>query len=299
MIQYWVHEDLDCPDEQAKPGGSCTIYVVRHRDVVSMPHHVPGQPTMAALIIQEGANYYSYKLDSDSVRMTDNQLDSNQGSAAEISLSGFRTQMDIDHQTEIEKLRPGHYLVIWEDSDKRRRLLGTLDRPLLFKGSGDTGAQDQDDTGFSWSFTGTQVGPSCYMSQILPIPTIISTPCAVLSMEDFTLNPWYFDSSGDFTGVSVTPNPTGDIASVNANPSGQIDRVSDNQFITFVYYNTGSGLWQPLAPITLDPGTYRVTIPLLPVTLKGSSANCSITFIQEFTVPGGAFDDPFSSSEFD
>lgn len=295
MISYWIPSDLSAPDERATPGGSCTLYAVRRQDVLSMPSHIPGQATMDPLLIQNGTQFYTYRLDADSIRFTESTEDSRQGSLSRISLSGFRTEISIEHQTELEKLRPGYYIVLWEDALGRRRLLGTPDRPMLFTYSSDSGATDQDETGATWRFDGIQVGYSCYLSEILPIPQVITTQCGVLSMSDFNMPGWYVVNDV-FSGIEFVPNPLGNIASIDGYPTGGLANISQGFGVGPIYYNASLQRYEPLSPTTLQPGLHRITIPNIPVTLTGSGASCSITFLSEFTVEGGAFSSAYSTA---
>ena len=295
MVSYYALTDLGVPDRRAMPGGSCTIYVVRLRDVFSMPHHIPGIASLAPLLIQPGSQFYTYSLDAESIRFTESTLDSRQGSASQIRLAGFRSNLDIPHQIEIEKLRPGYYIVLWQDAEGRRRLLGTPDRPMKFSFSSDSGASDQDDTGSSWQFEGIQVGLSCYLSNILPIPQVITTPCAVLGMADFEA-PIPAVVADSFLGVNFAPDSGGNISSITGFPPGSLVNVSQNFGYGPIYYQASLQRYEPISPMPLSPGLHRILIPSIPVILAGSSLACSVTFIHEFQFGEGAFALDFSSS---
>ena len=294
MISYHFLADLETPDVRATPGGSCTIYVVRLRDLFAMPRHIPGIASMEPLLIKPETEFYTYRFDADSVRLADSSRSSRQGERSNISLEGYRSNLDIDHQLQIEKLRPGYYIVLWEDAEGRRRLLGTPDRPMKFSYSADSGRSDQDTTRATWRFEGVQVGLSCYMSSILPIPQVITTPCAVLGMSDFE-TPVPAIVADAFQGVNFVPAAAGNIASITGYPTGSLVNVSQNFGYGPIYYQSASQRYEPLTPVALSPGIHRILIPSIPVLISGSVA-CSITFLHEFTFGEGAFDLSFSEA---
>lgn len=295
MISYHLLADLETPDARATPGGNCTIYVVRLRDVFAMPRHIPGIASMEPLLIQPDTQFYTYRFDADSVRFAESSRSNRQGERSNISLEGYRSNLDIDHQLQIEKLRPGYYIVLWEDAEGRRRLLGTPDRPMKFSYSADSGRSDQDTTRATWRFDGVQVGLSCYLSNILPIPQVITTPCAVLSMDDFE-TPLPSIISDSFQGVNFVPAAGGDIDSITGFPPGSLTNIDLNIGYGPIYYQASSQRYEPLTPMALLPGRHRILIPSVPIILTSTGLACSITFLHEFTFGEGAFSSAFSNA---
>lgn len=179
MLDYCLLNELDC-ESPVSGGLSETIYVIPAWAVVSTPAFNVS-PSSDPVELVAGATSTPYKFPVGVLKFREESRLDSRGDYTVILLEGYRNRLSPEHMEEIRKLQPGHYVVIYVDTEKQQRVLGTKDKPLFFEWVADTGKKDSDKSGVEWRFRGVAGGPTVFQDSTIPPPNQSVLPTAILN----------------------------------------------------------------------------------------------------------------------
>lgn len=268
-------------------GGKCYIYAVRLRDVASTPSPVMGGVTAIPIQVSPGAPIATYYFDPQSVRLQERPQKGAQSPYHELSLVGFRSGIDPASRHEITKLEPGYYILVWQDAERGIRQLGTIERPMRFSASVDSGASDADSVGIDWEFSGIQYGHPLFMDPDSQVPNIIDNPCAAVSPSMFSAT-WNVSLDGELLNIAIAADDPY-IDSIQSVPAAAV-LIKPNGDAVPVAYNSVNGVgYTPVDTLFLTQvGDYILSllstpVPILLVTDDLCYVNLSFSYTNNST----------------
>jgi hypothetical protein len=134
-------------------GGIYTFYFIPVADVVSIPLAVSKQIS-AAVVLADAKYFYSAEITLESFSYKEPQTDNEDGSSYAVSLGGF-VAGDSSQLTDLfDEMSGGRFIVICEDSNNKKRLLGTIANGMRFKADFDTNNKTAGLKGWNILFAG-------------------------------------------------------------------------------------------------------------------------------------------------
>lgn len=234
-MDYELLESLGC-EGPVRGGLKKTIYVIPVHSVISTPSY-SNPPSSEPIRLKAGASATPYTFPEDVLQFKEQDKKSPNGPYSEITLTGFRNQLNPDHVEEIRKLQPGHYILIYIDVHQNQRVLGTVDKPFEFAYAADSGTGKGDIAKIDWFFRGISEGPAVYQNPAIVPPNAATDPTAILNSV--------FDTGSDcsYNLTSFTSRViAGDLITAST-PDSAVDLI-------FEFRNAGTLLYTG----TIDPG---------------------------------------------
>lgn len=182
--------NLSCVPEFPIAGAKNRLWVIRWEDVFYVPKSKDGNviPTDDPVKIKPGTAFKYYDLEKDTISWKEDEVKTPQGTHYQQELKGFRPKNEPEHNHEIFKLGPGHYILYFTDNEYQTRLLGTLDHPFEFTSKAGIESETGGRNGVSWIFKGKTAKPVPYVDPATEIPNEIPIPLARLSLLEVALS---------------------------------------------------------------------------------------------------------------
>ena len=155
-------------------GSLAKFWFIPVSDVVSIPAAVD-YVIPSSIIVQEGKNWYTANVTQDTPGFEDKETTFKGAKGRSISLVGFVP----GHHSALSKLFRAmeliRFLVLAEDQEGNQRLLGSIENPMRFKFSFDTGNKTSSSKGYQITFFQTaKQSPYFYTSPFVAYPDEVS-----------------------------------------------------------------------------------------------------------------------------
>ena len=178
-MDYEFLESLGC-EESVRGGLKKTIYVIPAWAVISTPAY-NSTPSSDPIRLKAGSSATGYTFPEDVLQIKETDKKGPNGPYSEITLTGYRNQLNPEHMDEIRKLQPGHYVLIYIDVHLNQRILGTKDKPFEFSYNAESGTGKGDIAKIDWQFRGISEGPPVYQNPAIIPPNAATDPTAILN----------------------------------------------------------------------------------------------------------------------
>lgn len=271
--------------------GSCfhvgsvrTLKVARVQDIISLPDCC-GQslPLDEKPVANRAGAFESYEFRADQLYLTEVPSKSGSGTSYSYEMVGSHPAIGNLEREEIGRMRDGHYICIATLWHGDILLLGSLEQPMLFEGSLNSGRSRTEGNSSAWRFTGLSPYPACMLGTDI---VLVADPCSLQSVDDFVLSEWNIDygSNAELLSIPMALSPAGTIQSVTAWNDGVVYDPNGTPVDT-MQWNAGQSRYEPVAgPNYLAEGVHSFEVTLN--TLLKSGETCSFTFSQTFTIIG-------------
>jgi hypothetical protein len=163
-------------------GGIYTFYFIPLADVVSIPLAV-NKLIGDAIVLDTDKYFFTAQITRESFSYKEPQTDNEDGSSYAISLGGFVAGDSSQLSEQFEEMSGGRFLVLCEDNNNKKRVLGTLTNGMRFKADFDTNNKTSGLKGWNILFSGLMSErPPFYQSSFSYYPT--SNPVAEYDDSD-------------------------------------------------------------------------------------------------------------------
>jgi hypothetical protein len=147
------------------PGGLCSVYFVPVEWVLFLPEVDPLYNTITEKVrLKEGRSWQRLPVPDRSRGLDEKQKGSDAGPFVESTVTGFLPFDSAKNEVMLKVMRYMRYIVVVTLANGIRKILGTLDNPVIFSRDFNSGAAAADDMGSPIQFTWVNdAGPDLYM----------------------------------------------------------------------------------------------------------------------------------------
>lgn len=151
-------------------GGALYFYFIETSDVLSETYAANHQ--VSALTLKEGAQMSAGYATPGSLSLKADPVESEHGTYFPTEVKGFFPRPPASLVAEFFNMVNRKYIVLLRDGNNKTRMAGTLEQPLRFSFSEDTGSRAQDNPGAAFRFTGNINHPPYFYTPSLSFPTL-------------------------------------------------------------------------------------------------------------------------------
>lgn len=132
-------------------GGILTIQVARAADIESIPDPLAGI-VFGDIVLKAGKSFYTWQVTTETAEANTRGNPTAEGFSKDNTLPFFIPKDRSDIRTMLEAATEDELIVLYKDANGKQKLFGTLDHPVQFEYSTNSGAAHADRNGYSCRF---------------------------------------------------------------------------------------------------------------------------------------------------